>query len=66
MSVYIPKNTRPNSVCKMVPGLLLNGNCKPNECGKCGWNPEIHRERLKKLHQMSSRGKLRDWGKSNE
>ena len=50
--------------CKMVPTLLLNGYCSGEKCGTCGWNPEVHKERLKKLHEVSARGKLREeWGK---
>lgn len=65
MSVYIPKRQH-DDVCKMVPTLILETPCRPGECEKCGWNPEVHVRRLKALWTISSQGKLREWGKTNE
>lgn len=49
--------------CKMVPELPLNNPCGAGECKKCGWNPEVHAERLKALWEYAASGKLREWGK---
>lgn len=49
--------------CKLDEKVQLANECTAN-CEKCGWNPEVNRQRREQIHKLSKQRKLREWGKN--
>ncbi len=46
-------------------GIALVRECRPKNCDRCGWNPEVNRRRRKALAWYSAHKLLRRWGKNS-
>lgn len=61
MDNYTPKSSVYRCPWSHIP---LARECGSVECKRCGWNPEVHEQRVKEIRRLASIGKLKDWGKS--
>ena len=46
--------------------LQIKGVCVSTECARCGWNPDVHNQRVKVIRQLEECGKLQTWGKTHD
>lgn len=60
MDNYMPKPTACICPWSKIP---LAHPCGPVECNRCGWHPDIHRQRVDRLREMYKNGELKKWGK---
>lgn len=60
MDNYMPKSAVYRCPWAHIP---LAKKCGPVECKRCGWNPEVHELRVKKIRELEENGDLRKWGK---
>ena len=37
--------------------------CRPKDCGSCGWNPAVAQIRTLRIEKYAQAGKLKLWGK---
>lgn len=60
------------TVCPLWVGLggeplLINENecdgVAGAKCRRCGWNPDVEKERKRQIRELASQGRLREWGK---
>lgn len=42
---------------------ILSEECKAVNCYRCGWNPEVERQRRLGIQRLAGEKKLREWGK---
>lgn len=47
-------------------GILLAGECAEADCEKCGWNPEVNRQRREQIHWYAQHKILHLWGRENK
>lgn len=60
MDNYTPKSSVYRCPWSHIP---LARECGSVECKRCGWNPEVHEQRVKKIRELEENGDLRKWGK---
>ena len=51
--------------CLMDSKIFVSEYCD-RQCGSCGWNPKVNRERRNTLRRMAAEGRLREWGRDAE
>lgn len=52
-------------VCPVSGLITRDSRCtvRHEACGSCGWNPRVHRERVKLIRALAAMGRLGEWGK---